>query len=220
MRYILPMRPGRRRWLVGILAALAVAGYWLFLSTPAGSRDMRVFDPDVTAALEVDMWKAYYDKRNVDLFADLVFMSREKYRYTWAKSAQAGYHLARAAATFGSARDHYEQVLPDLESAYRIARDWIGARCDPSAIARAELAWWVARRVPGQDSPEQVGGLIADLNAALYEVPRDRVLAASILRAQAGKLRDQGGQNADWNEVARLLHASYRALHAAVNAGR
>jgi hypothetical protein len=27
---------------------------------------------------------------------------------------------------------------------------------------RGELAWWIARRVPGQNSPELVGALIAD----------------------------------------------------------
>ena len=61
-----------------------------------------------------------------------------------------------------------------------------------------------------------MGGLIADENALLYEVPRERVLQASILRAAAGKLRDQGGSQADWTEVSRLLHRSYKALHAAV----
>jgi len=73
--------------------------------------------------------------------------------------------------------------------------------------------------VPGQDSPEQVGGLIADLNALLYDVPRERVLDASILRARAGRLRDDGGPRADWAEVGRLLRDSYRALHAAVQQG-
>ena len=52
--------------------------------------------------------------------------------------------------------------MPDLEAAYSTARDWLDAGFDPPAVARAELAWWVARRIPGQNSVEQVGGLIAD----------------------------------------------------------
>ena len=64
---------------------------------------------------------------------------------------------------------------------------------DPAVIAKAELAWWIARRIPGKDSPEQVGALIADLNAQFYGVPREKVLEASILRARAGRLRDEGG---------------------------
>jgi hypothetical protein len=50
----------------------------------------------------------------------------------------------------------------------------------------------------------------------LYEVPHDRVLEASTLRARAGKLRDDGGAQANWATVSDLLHQSYRALHAAV----
>jgi hypothetical protein len=74
----------------------------------------------------------------------------------------------------------------------------------------------VARRVPGQDSPEQVGALMADLNAMLYDVSREQVLHASVLRARAGRLRDEGGEKADWAAVSDLLHESYRALARAV----
>lgn len=207
----------RRRLLLGVLVVSTVLGYVFFVPTPKGPRDIRVFDPDRVADLELDMWRAYYQKRNVALFRDLVVLTRETYRMTWWKSSRMSYHLARAAATFGNARSDYEQVLPDLTAGYTIARDWTRATYDPAVVARAELAWWVARRVPGQDSPEHVGALIAELNALLYRVPKDTVLAASVLRARAGKLRDEGGANANWFEVERLLRDSYRALHAAVN---
>lgn len=192
------------------------AVYGVFIATPEGPRSLRAFDPVRTAELELDMWQAYYAGRDVRLFADLVTLNHEQYRYTWARASQVGFYLARAASTFAKIRSDYEQVLPDLERAYGIAKDWTQASFDPRAVARAELAWWVARRVPGQDSPEQVGGLIADLNALLYGVPRERVLNASVLRARAGRLRDEGGERANWAEVGRLLQESYRELHAAV----
>lgn len=209
----------RRRVIIATGAVLAAVLGYAFFVAPPGPRSLRAFDAERTAALEVDMWKAYYDKRNVRLFSDLVVLTHEQNRYPWAKAVRAAFHLARAAATFAKVREDYEQVLPDLERAYTIARDWTHAAFDPRSVARAELAWWVARRVPGQDSPEQVGALIADLNAQMYEVPRERVLEASVLRARAGKLRDLGGANADWAEVSRLLHESYRLLHAGVNQG-
>jgi len=205
----------RRRWLLFVAALLLVIAA-LALIPPSGPRSLRVFDPDRTADLELDMWRAYYEKRNVRLFADLVTLLHEQNRYSWAVAGRAAFHLARAAATFGNLRSQYEQVLPDLIAAYTIERDWLNARFDPVAVAKAELAWWVARRVPGEDSPEHVGGLIAEENALLYDVPRDRVLEASALRARAGKLRDDGGAQADWAMVSDLLHQSYRALHAAV----
>jgi hypothetical protein len=77
-------------------------------------------------------------------------------------------------------------------------------------------AWWVARRIPGQNSPEQVGALIAEEYALLYDVPRERVMTAAVLRARAGRLRDDGGDHADWPTVSRLLFESYRELHTAL----
>ena len=111
----------------------------------------------------------------------------------------------------------YDLVLPDLEHAYSRIRTWTNGNFDPAAVARAELAWWVARRIPGRDSPEQVGGLIARENALIFDVPVERVLAPSVIRARAGKLRDDGGVNADWSTVSKLLHESYQGLHDAVN---
>jgi hypothetical protein len=205
----------RRTWLIGVAATLLIAA-GLSIVPPSGPRSLRVFDPDRTAELELEMWRAYYDKRNVRLFTDLVTLLHEQNRYSWATASRAAFHLARAAATFGNLRSEYEQVLPDLIAAYTIERDWLHAGFDPVAVAKAELAWWVARRVPGENSAEQVGALIAEENALLYDVRRDRVLEASTLRARAGKLRDDGGAQADWATVSDLLHQSYRALHAAV----
>ena len=205
----------RRLILVVVGALLAALVYEGFFATPPGPRSLRVFDPDRVADLEVDMWQAYYAHERVRLFRDLVTSLHEQYRYPWAKAAGVAFHLARAAATFADLRSNYEQVLPDLESAYAVAKDWTHANFDPAAVARAELAWWVARRIPGQDSPEQVGALIADENAMLYEIPRERVLDASTLRARAGQLRDEGGEHADWATVSQLLHQSYRQLRRA-----
>ncbi len=109
-----------------------------------------------------------------------------------------------------------EVVLPDLEAAYARAKSWTGASFDAKAVARAELAWWVARRVPGRNSPEQIGSLIADEYALLYETSPAAVQAAALLRAQAGAIRDAQASQPDWDRIARLLRASYRELAAAL----
>lgn len=173
---------------------------------------MRVFDPDRLADLEVRMWQAYYAKEQARLFGLLVTMLHEQYRYSWATATREGFHLARAAATFGDLHGGYDVVLPDLEAAYGMARDWVGAHYDPRAVARAELAWWVARRVPGRNSPELVGRLMADEYALLYETTTDRVARAALLRAEAGALRDAEAAQPDWDAIRRLLEASYRDL--------
>jgi hypothetical protein len=207
----------RVRWIAAGVALLiaAMLTYWL-AATPPGPRTLRQFDPDRMADLELRMWQAYYAKERVRLFALLVTMLHEQNHYSWVTATREGFHLARAAATFGDARANYESVLPDLENAYGIAKDWLHAGFDPRAVARAELAWWVARRTPGQDSPERVGGLMADAYALLYEAPRARVTTAALLRARAAALRDAEAEAPNWAAVGHLLRESYRDLHLAL----
>jgi hypothetical protein len=199
-----------------VVLVLAGSGYAL-TAVPQGRRSLRQFDPDRLADLELRMWQAYYAKENVRLFGLLVTLLREQYRYPWWRAAEEGFHLAGAASTFGNARSNYETVLPDLEAAYSTARRWLNAGFDPAAVARSELAWWVARRIPGQNSVEQIGGLIADEYAQLYEVPRDAVLTSATLRAEAAAMRDAQASTPDWPAIERVLRSSYAALHAGVN---
>ncbi|HET9266956.1 MAG TPA: hypothetical protein VFO31_02280 [Vicinamibacterales bacterium] len=194
--------------LAGLLALLFVA--------PPGPRSLKAFDPDRVADLEVDMWQAYYNKERVRLFRGLLTLLREQNRYSWARASQQAYYFAKAASTFGSATSGYDRVLPDLTKGYDVMRNWTNAGFDPETVARAELAWWAARRVPEQSDPANVGRLMALVNASIYGVPAERVSRASALRAEAAALRDRGGANADWNAVSTLLHLSYRQLYRAV----
>ena len=194
---------------LAIVVAFAAA---LALTPPRGPRSLRRFEPARLADLEVRMWQAYYAKERVRLFGLLVTLLHEQYRYSWATAAVEGIHLARAAATFGDAHGGYEAVLPDLEAAYARARSWTGAAFDPPAVARAELAWWVARRTPGQNSAEQIGALIAQEYALLYETTPENVAEPAFLRARAAALRDQQAASPDWDTIARLLRASYDEL--------
>jgi hypothetical protein len=197
---------------VASVLAVGLVGY--AFTAPRGERSIRQFEPDRLADLELRMWQAYYAKENVRLFGLLVAMLREQYHYPWATAAREGFHLARAAATFGNLRGNYDVVIPDLEAAYGTARSWLGAGFDPAVVARAELAWWVARRIPGQNDPAQVGALIADQYAMLYEAPRPAVERSALLRAQAAALRDAQAERPDWTTIGGMLRDSYRDLHA------
>ena len=120
--------------LAGFVVLLAVTGY-LLTARPGGPRSIKAFRPDRLAQLELEMWQAYYAKENVRLFRLLVRSMREQYHYSWAMASRQAFHLARAAATFGNVRTNYEQVLPDIETAYAGARTWLGAGFDPPAVA-------------------------------------------------------------------------------------
>jgi hypothetical protein len=202
----------RRGWLIlGCLVAAGAIAY-LALVPPAGPRSIREFDPARTADLELRMWQTYYAKQRVRLFGLLVTLLREQYHYSWATATKEGFYLARAAATFGDATSNYDRVLRDLESAYTVAQRWLGAGFDPRQVARAELAWWVARRMPGQNAPAQVGRLIAEEYALLYEAPVADMIAAAELRAEAAAMRDAQATQPDWPAIGRLLNESYQQL--------
>ena len=214
----------RRWWIVTGLAgaAAAVLAYQLTVSPP-GPRSIRVFDPDRTANLELRMWQAYYGKERLRLFALLVTLLREQYHYPWTTALGEGFHLARAAATFGDMRcsgppescaAQYTAVLPDLERAYRTAAEWLHAGFAPREVAKSELAWWVARRIPGQNDPGHVGQLIAEEYALLYDAPVADMMRAGVLRAEAGAVRDEQAARPDWPAIERLLIDSYRDLRA------
>jgi hypothetical protein len=205
-----------KKTLLAVTLAIGV-GWYVLTSPPAGGVSVAEFDPYRLADLEVQMWQAYYDDNTVRLFRLLVVTLREQYDYSWTNAVSAAIDLARAASTFAELRSGYQSVLPDLESAYTTARDWLDAGFEPRDVARAELAWWVARRTPGKDRPDQVGALIADEYALLYEIPRSSVMRAAQLRAQAGALRDQQADAPDWDRIAGLLTESYVELYAALN---
>ncbi len=205
----------KRAAVVILIVTAALAGYALV--PPSGPRSIRQFDPDRMADLELRMWQAYYAKEKARLFGLLVTMLHEQYRYSWATASIEGFHLARAASTFADAKGNYDAVLPDLEAAYSRAKSWLHAGFDPRAVARAELSWWVARRMPGQNSALQVGTLMADEYALLYETSRDRVLRAAYLRAEAAALRDTQAAQPDWETIGALLKQSYRGLLASLS---
>jgi hypothetical protein len=220
-------RGGRGRVILTIVVLAAI--YWaVAVRAPSGPRSLRVFDADRLAALETEMWQAYYAKEKAHLFRLLVTMLREQYHYSWQKATVAGYHFAKAAAAFGDATGDYDRVLPDLEAGYTIARDWTGASFDPAAVARAELSWWTARRDPrsgtGAAKNRAVSECMIDFYTRLYEAPPGRVAEAARLRVDAADLRDRGADarrdtgngEVDWKGVSYLLHQSYRSLHAAV----
>lgn len=200
--------------LIGLV--LAVAGF-VWQPQPRAPRPLGDFNPDRVAALEAGMWQAYYEKQRVRLFSLLVTTLREQYGFSWPTATVTAFSLAKAAVTFGDATGDYERAIPDLTRGFARIQTATAARFEPPQVARAELAWWIARRTPGHDSPEQVGDLIAGLYSALYARPIEEMRDAGRLRARAAALRDAQATRPDWPTIATLLQHSYRSLHDRLN---
>ncbi len=187
----------------------------------------RDFDPDELARLETRAWKAYYRRQRARMFGTLVQALHAQVGVSWARAIAAAMLLARAAAGFSRAKDDYERFAPDIVRAYRVLG--LPEDVDVEEVARRELRWWVLRREIGLASGEAAGEVIADLYAALYSVPRERVAEAGRLRGLAAEVRDRGAATdpdgstgpgrAYWPQVAKLLRDSYRSLRMALDTG-
>lgn len=196
----------RNCMLLAVLIVSAAAVVPALFARPA-------FDPATVARAESRMWQAYYSGNRARLGILLVRLLRNQFGLSFLEARQTAGLLTRAALTFRTARTDYERlVLPDLAGAYARIRKAKGAAFDPEAVARAELAWWIARRTPGENSTEQVGARIAELYVLLYGNEHPAFAAAGHLRARAAGLRDAAGKDADWSEIEHLLLQSYRKL--------
>ena len=84
--------------------------------------NLSAFDADAMAAADTAMWRAYYEKRYVALFADLYAVSRDQFGYSPFDSLQIALYAAKAAKTFQptTSRDAAGAALPDLISYYRL----------------------------------------------------------------------------------------------------
>jgi len=192
---------------VALLLLVALGSAALF------GKGRHVFDPERIGIGEVDMWQAYYGGRRLRLFGQLLAMLRRQFGLSWYEAFRIGHLLARSAMRFKDVWDDYEEVaLPDLTAAYERIRRATGRGFDPAAVARAELAWWVARRTPGEKAPEVVGRRIGELYAAFYERESPDYVQAGLLRARAAYLRDLQEDRADWGQIRAMLVESYRLL--------
>jgi hypothetical protein len=221
-----PARPRRLRRALAIVAALVLALLaWVAYDLCAPRRtSLRDFDPDEVARLETAMWRSYYSRERLRLFAQMSELLRTQYRLPLWRSNAVAYQAARAAFVFkdGHTRADYERALPNLVSFYRSIREISDTNFDPERAARLELEWWIVHRERSQHTPGDLDRALAALAAEIYRVPSERLLEHARLRAEAMEIRDrQAGQGGvteeDWRRIDELLHQSWRSLHAAVS---
>jgi hypothetical protein len=185
---------------------------------------MRDFDADEVARLDTAMWRSYYSRERVLLFAQAGELLRTQFRLPFWRSNAVAYRAAKAAFVFkdGHSRADYERALPDLLSFYKSIRSVSDTDFDPERAAKLELEWWIVHRERKAHAPGDLERALADLEAELYRVPAERLAEHARLRAEAMTIRDdkaeQGGvTEEDWRKIDELLHQSWRSLHAAVN---
>jgi hypothetical protein len=210
--------------IVAITAAALVgwAAYDLYAPRTA---HLREFDADEVARLETAMWRSYYERQRLRLFNQLSELLRTQYNMPLVRSNQVAYYAANAAFVFkkGNQRADYEKALPDLIKFYQALRKLSDIPFDPDRAARLELEWWIIHRERARHSPGELDLALAELQAEIYRVPIERLLEHGRLRAEAMTIRDTkaeagGVSEADWAQIDKLLHESWRSLSTAVKA--
>ncbi len=178
------------------------------------------FNSEAIAIAETNSWRSYYEKNFSILFQSIVEMLHEQFQLSAVDSIVVGTNAVEAARTFSNlprrtTKEQYnKQVLPLLITFYSQLKEIYGCSWNPNAVAQAELNWWVARRTPGKNSPEQVGALIAEVYVLLYGENNQEIQKAGLLRAKAAHMRDVESRRGRirWQKIQELLTQSYDAL--------
>jgi hypothetical protein len=215
----------KQRVLLVIAVGLAAAVTWVVYDLYAPrTAHLREFNPDEVARLETAMWRSYYEKQRVRLFRQLSELLRTQYNMPLVRSNQVAYYAADAAFVFkkGKQRADYEKALPELVKFYEAVRKISDIPHDVDRVARLELEWWIIHRQRADHAPGDLDRALAELQAEIYQVPVERLMAHGRLRAEAMTIRDTkaeagGVTEADWARIDELLHQSYRSLYGAVN---
>ena len=206
-----------------LLALLFVGGVLYDLYFPRTAK-MREFNADEVARLETAMWRSYYEKKQVQLFNQLSELLRTQYHMPLVRSNQVAYYAASAAFTFkdGKSEKDFEKALPELVNFYSAIRKMSDVPFDVDQVARLELQWWIIHRERWKRKPDELPKALAELQAAIYGVPLDRVMEHGRLRAQAMAIRDtkadagQAMTEEDWKKINELLRQSWGSLAEAV----
>ena len=205
-----------------LVLALVICAVLFDLFYPRKTK-LREFDPDEVARLETAMWRSYYEKQRVRLFNEATELLRTQYHLTPVKSNVVAYYAANAAFVFkeGKQRSDYEKALPDLIKFYNYLHNLSDIDFDVYKVSKLELEWWIMHRERENHAPGDLARALAELQAAIYNVPVERVMEHGRLRAEAMTIRDtkaeQGGvKEADWAKINDLLRQSWGSLAQAV----
>jgi hypothetical protein len=221
-----PAAPRRRFRKLRFIAALILAALvWVAvdLYRPVSS-SLKTFDAAETARLETAMWRSYYNKERLLLFRQLAGLLRTQYGLPYLRSYAVAYRAAKAAFVFkdGQGRADYEKALPGLVKYYAAIREVSDAPFDVNRAAKLELEWWVIHRERRRHAREDLDRSLAELPAAIYNLPAEKFAEHARLRAEAMLIRDERAEagvvsEADWARIDELLGASWQSLHRAVN---
>ena len=191
------------------------------------------FDPAQVAYFEKAGWEAYYARHWGRAFLLMVQLNREQFRMSLITAISAAIDVVRASQAFAPLEGNdIPAATRFIRRYYQKARHSVGLEADANTLADLEMDYWkVHRRLAQQrkqavqsgktSKPEDLAPLVdslANLHAALFQVPQAAARRSAELRSQAAVAVDRitGGYSenvvADWQEVEQKLFEAYTEL--------
>lgn len=185
--------------------------------------DLTEFDSTMTARLDTEMWRSYYQRQPLKLFFQLTKTIRTQFHAPFWRSLVIAYQGAHAAFIFkkGKNRADYNQALPALRQYYGWLQYGSQQKFDVKKAAKLGLEWWIVHRQRTQYSRPDLVAALANSAAVIYQKPPQSFENYGVYRAKAMEIRDQeaerdGVSEAEWTNIADLLQKSWEALRQSV----
>lgn len=177
------------------------------------------FDPERVAHFEASGWRAYYDRRWLDVLRLIVALCQEQFRIPFPASWFAAYYTTRASIAWVPVDHDVQKVHRYLEKFYRIARRYSGLKFDPEQVGSLELRYFdVHRRLVGMEDKSEYIEAMTELHSAIFGISPERARESAEWRVQASNLvdgitsRTSTDVEGDWAKLEDHLTRCYRSI--------
>ncbi len=209
-----------RNFLQNYIPQLLSVGYAnapLELDAQNHKNNLKKFNPDKIAELDLNMWQAYYSHNFFKLFILLLHLNHEFFGLDYFHTLQAAYYSASAAINFrlNRGKENHELIITKLTKFLKIISDNNIEKFNYKNVAELEFKWWMIDRYPKPYQTSREEGL-ARAMAAIYNTDYVKLTEYANYRAQAMTLQDEAktvGQEADWEKIGSLLKQSFNSLY-------
>lgn len=184
------------------------------------SKNLKKFNPDKIAELDLNMWQAYYNHNFFKLFILLLRLNHESFGLDYLRTLQASYYSAFAAINFrlNKGKEDSKTIIKKLEKFFKIISDNNIDKFDYKKVAELEFGWWMIDRYPKLYQTSREEGL-ARAMATIYSIDYLKLTEYANYRAQAMVLQDEAeatNQEANWKKIGSLLKQSFNSLYQSV----
>ena len=177
------------------------------------------FDPERVAHFEAAGWRAYYDRRWLDVLRLMLQLCHEQFHIPFPLSLLAAYHVARASIAWAPAINDSRTTRRHLWRFYRLARRYSGLVFEPARAAELELRYWAEhRRLVGEADKAPFLDALTDLHAHLFQLPPDAARESADYRVRASNTvdritgRQSDNEERDWRSLEEDLVRCYQAV--------